>query len=258
VRGGHTVHRRIIDSMLGEPLDLVAVTGDMVLHGSDDADWQQFFTITGDLLAQVAYLPSVGNHDLGWDAADVARRAQDLFSLPPGPPDRPDGTYWYSFDLADIHLVFLDSNAYERPEQETWLDADLAAARARHVRAILAFTHHGPYSRGYHRGSKIAVERYVPILTKYQIDMIFSGHDHLYQRGEIGGIRYIVSGGGGASLYNAACGTKGRAKCPEDGMQKLAVEHHFIVLTIDKTTLEMCARRPDGSLLEKCVHYPLH
>ena len=171
VRGGHATHRRLVEAMLGEPLDLVAVTGDMVLHGTDEADWQQFFAITAPLLASVAYLPAVGNHDLGWDATDGTARTDDLFTLPAPPPDRPAGVYWYSHDLADVHLVYLDSNAYERVEQETWLAADLAEARARGVRAILAFTHDGPYSRGYHRGNGIARTRYVPILARYHVDL---------------------------------------------------------------------------------------
>jgi hypothetical protein len=251
VRSGHDVHRRIIEQMLAEPLDLVTVTGDMVLRGTDEAEWQRFFAVTRELLAQVRYLPALGNHDLGRSRVDP-----DVFSFAPAPAGRPDHTYWYSADVADIHLVFLDSNAYDRSEQEAWLEADLGAARGRGVRAILAFTHDGPYSRGDHRGNRIARDRYVPILARHHVDFLFSGHDHIYQRGEAGGIRYIVSGGGGAGLYKASCGSSGKP-CPADGMQKVASEHHFIVLTIDREKLEMCPRRPDGRLLEKCVRYRL-
>ncbi|MBL9018038.1 MAG: metallophosphoesterase [Myxococcales bacterium] len=258
VRGGHAVHKKLVDQMLAEPLDLVAVTGDMVLHGSDEADWQRFFTITAPLVAQVPYLPAVGNHDLGWDGADTARNANEVFTLPPGPPDRPAGTNWYSLDVGDVHLVFLDSNAYERPEQETWLAADLVAARARGVRAIIAFTHDGPYSRGYHRGNGIARQRYVPILVQHHVDYVFSGHDHLYQRGEAGGLRYAVTGGGGASLYGFSCGVSGKPACKlDDGMIAIAREHHYAVLTLTAKTLELCVRKPDGRLLEPCSRAPL-
>ncbi len=258
VRGGHAIHRKIVDAMLGEPLDLVAVTGDMVLHGSDQADWQRFFTITQPLLASTPYLPTVGNHDLGWDGADGATRADEIFTLPPGPQGRPAGAYWYSYDLADVHLVFLDSNAYELASQETWLAADLAAARANSVRAILVFTHDGPYSRGYHKGNGIARTHYVPILAKYHVDYIFSGHDHLYQRGEVSGIRYVVTGGGGASLYAVRCGVAGKPDCRvDDGMISIAREHHYLTLSITTTVLELCVRRPDGRLLEPCTRAPL-
>jgi hypothetical protein len=253
VRGGHDTHRRLVDAMLAEGLDLAAVTGDMVMRGSDDGDWQKFFAVTRELLATIRYLPAIGNHDLGWRQTDP-----DVFALPVGPAGRPDHTYWYSLAVADIHLAFLDSNAYEHKAQEQWLDKDLAAARARGVRAIVVLTHDGPYSRGLHRGNQIARERYVPILAKHRVDLVVAGHDHLYQRGEAGGIRYVVSGGGGASLYQPTCGVRGKPKCAEDGMQKLAIEHHYIVVTIDHDSLELCPRRSDGKLLEKCVRYRLH
>jgi hypothetical protein len=252
VRGGHDTHQRLIEHMLGEGLDLVAVTGDMVMRGSDDGDWQKFFAVTRELLAQVRYVPAIGNHDLGWGHADP-----DVFALPAGPAGRPEHAYWYSLDLADIHLVFLDSNAYEQPAQEQWLESDLAAARRKGVRAIIVITHDGPYSRGLHRGNQLARERYVPILAKHRIDLLVAGHDHLYQRGEAGGIRYIVSGGGGAGLYHPTCGVRGKPKCLDDGMQKLAVEHHYLVVTLDKESFEMCPRRTDGKLLEKCSRYRL-
>jgi acid phosphatase type 7 len=250
VRGGHDTHRRLVEQMLGEGLDLVAVTGDMVMRGSDDGDWQRFFAVTRELLAQVLYVPAIGNHDLGWGHGDV-------FALPAGPAGRPDHTYWYSLDLADIHLVFLDSNAYEQLAQEQWLDADLTAARRKGVRTIIALTHDGPYSRGIHRGNQLARERYVPILAKHHVDLLVGGHDHLYQRGEAGGIHYVVSGGGGAGLYQPTCGVGRKPKCLDDGMQKLAVEHHYLVVTLDKESLEMCPRRTDGKLLEKCTRYRL-
>ena len=258
VRGGHSTHKKLVDRMLAEPLDLVAVTGDMVLHGTDEADWQRFFAITQPLLGSLPYYPAVGNHDLGWDGADAARDASEIFALPPGPRDRPPKTYYYSYDLADIHLVFLDSNAYEVRAQEVWLEADLAAARARKVRAIVAFVHDGPYSRGNHRGNLDARTRYVPILTRHHVDMLFSGHDHIYQRGSQDGLDYVVTGGGGASLYSASCGVPGKRACPFiDGMRAFFREHHYIVLTINASTLELCARNPDGRLLEKCQRTPL-
>lgn len=242
--------------MLNEGLDLVATTGDMVLHGADEADWQRFFAVTSELLAQVPYLSAVGNHDLGWAGADHTRRDEHAFSLPAGPVGRPAGAFWYSLDVADVHLVFLDSNSYDRLEQERWLEADLAAARAKKVRSILVFTHDGPYARGYHGGSAIARDRYVPILTRHAVDLVFSGHDHIYQRGEHRGLRYVVAGGGGASLYGIRCGVPGRPKCRvTDGMQKIAREHHYITLAIGRD-IELCTRRVDGTLLEPCVRYP--
>jgi len=258
VRGGHQTHRALVDAMRGESPDLVIATGDLVLRGTDEGDWQRFFAVTGDMLATVPYYPAIGNHDVG-RTGDELRSFDEVFALPDAPPDRPSGTYWYSYDVANVHLVFVDSNSYERREQREWLAADLAAARARKVRAIIVACHDGPYSRGSHRGNTIAQRDYVPIMKQYRVDLVLSGHDHDYQRGSVDGLDYIVSGGGGASLYSQACGLPGRRKCTvDDGMEFFAKTHHYVVITIDRGQLETCARKADGTAVEPCARRKLH
>jgi 3',5'-cyclic AMP phosphodiesterase CpdA len=257
VRGGHQTHRALLAAMRGESPDLVVATGDLVLRGTDEGDWQRFFAVTADTFATVPFYTAIGNHDVG-RSGDELRTADQVFAMPPGPANRPAATFWYSYDVANVHLVFLDSNAYERREQREWFEADLAAARKRKVRAIVVVTHDGPYSRGSHRGSSIAQRDYVPIMTRYRVDLVLSGHDHIYQRGSIGGIDYIVSGGGGSQLYSQACGMpKGRKCAVEDGMQFFARTHHYVLVTIDRGQLETCARRADGTAVEPCVKQKL-
>lgn len=255
-RNGHLAHGRLVEAMLGEAPDLVLVTGDLVARGSDEADWQRFFAVAGDLLARVPYVTAAGNHDLG-ATGDEERRLDELFGLP-AVEGRPPGSFWYSIDVGGIHIVALDSNAYGQPAQEAWLRRDLAAARAAGARAILVAVHHGPYSRGPHGGSAIALERYVPILVEGGVDLLFAGHDHIYMRGARGGLSYFVAGGGGAPLYPIACGVAGKPGCKvPDGAAKAASEHHYILLTVDQKTIEACPRRPDRSPLEPCVRYRL-
>ncbi len=250
VRGGHRVHAALVQRLLDESPDLVLVSGDLVQHGGDEADWQQFFAVTAPLLAVIPYYSAVGNHDLG-RAGDLARRFTDLFALPPGPADRPAGGAWYSFDVADVHVVMLDSNAYDDATQRAWLDTDLTAAAS--ARAILVVVHDGPYARGTHGGNQTAVRDVVPILARHRVTLVISGHDHLYQRGRQDGIDYLVSGGGGAPLYRVTCGVAGRPRCQhDDGMRHVAREHHYVMLTIYPRFVELCAKLIDGSPLEPC------
>jgi len=257
VRNGHDVHRQLVRAMLQDAPDLILVTGDLVARGSDEGDWQTFFGIVGELLARVPYYPAAGNHDVGRAGAQ-RRRLNEIFAMWPGPADRPEWGHWHSFDVAGVHFVMLDSNAWRHEPQLAWLDADLRDARARGARAIVASMHDGPWSRGPHGGNQTAVDRYVPVLEAHGVDLLLSGHDHLYQRGQVGSIPYIVSGGGGAPLYSVRCGVPGRPACRrEDGMQKVSSEHHYALATFYPTHIELCARRPDGSPLEPCVNLPL-
>ncbi len=257
VRGGHDTHGQIVSSIIDEAADLVLFTGDMVLRGSDEGDWQRFFAVAQPLLARVPFYPVAGNHDLG-RAGDERRRMNEIFSLWPGPPDRPAWGHWYSFDVGDVHFVVLDSNAYTHAEQLGWLERDLAGARAGGARAIFAVTHDGPFSRGLHRGNRYAAERYVPLLASYGVTLLFSGHDHLYQRGRADGLAYIVSGGGGAPLYSVRCGVSGRPRCrARDGMKHVVSEHHYVLVTVYGRHVEACPKRPDGTALEACTSYRL-
>jgi 3',5'-cyclic AMP phosphodiesterase CpdA len=254
VRGGHDVHAAIVGHLCADAPDAVLFTGDLVLRGHDEGDWQRFFAIARPLLATTPYYPAQGNHDVG-AGGDRDRRFEDRFVLPPGPPDRPAGAAWYSVDIGDVHLVALDSNAYDAPAQRAWLEADLAAAAG--ARAVVAITHDGPYSRGTHGGNPAAARAYAPVLARHRVAVVFSGHDHLYQRGEVGGLPYVVSGGGGASLYPVRCGVGRRPRCRvDDGMIAIASEHHYVLLTVYPTGLELCPRRADGTPVEPCVRLP--
>ncbi len=262
VRGGHATHARLIAQLRAEDPDAIIATGDLVLRGSDEGDWQRFFEVTGEVLATIPYVSAIGNHDTG-RAGDARRRFGEVFVLPPVPAGadgeaRPDWAHWHSYDLGDVHLAMLDSNAYDQQAQLDWLDADLAAARARGARALIAVTHDGPYSRGTHGGNARAAQDVVPILARHGVALILSGHDHLYQRGRHGGVDYIVSGGGGAPLYAITCGVSGKRACKtDDGMIAVAREHHYVMLTVYPDAIEVCARRVDGSALEPCAQLRL-
>ncbi|MCB9573794.1 MAG: metallophosphoesterase [Kofleriaceae bacterium] len=256
VRGGHETHAELVAAIRAEDPDLVLATGDLVLRGSDEGDWDRFFAVAGELLATIPFVAAPGNHDLG-RTGDARRRFADIFALPALPADdRPAWAVWYGFDAGDVHVAVIDSNAYDEAAQRTWLDADLAAAEAAGARTILVMMHDGPYSRGSHGGNREAAETYVPIMARHHATLVLSGHDHLYQRGRQGGVDYLVTGGGGAPLYAISCGVKGKRRCKvDDGMRAVLKEHHYVMLNIYPDFVEACAKRADGTALEPCVTY---
>jgi len=255
VRTGHETHAEILRAVEGEAPDFIVSTGDHVVRGTDEADWQRFFSLAGPLLARVPYYPVLGNHDLGV-ASGSERRFEDVFALPARPADCPPGASWYSFDFAGVHVVVLDSNALGDARQLAWLEADLTASSG--ARAVFAALHHGPFSRGPHGGLPIAAERYVPVLARHGVALLFSGHDHIYQRGEMSGLPYVVTGGGGAPLYPLKCGVPGRPACTiVDGAVASASVYHYVVVEVFRDDLRLCPRRPDGTAVEECVHLPL-
>ena len=93
--------------------------------------------------------------------------------------------------------------------QRDWLQDDLARARRHHARAVFAFCHEPPWSHGLHGDSHRMIRDYAPLLVAGHVDALFCGHDHIYERGAgatpKGKLTYIVTGGGGAPLYNPRC-----------------------------------------------------
>src|SRR4029077_20455688 len=139
-------------------------------------------------------VPALGNHDAARGGAGSAR-AWSLFGVPGSPPPG-----WTSLDLGGAPFVILDTNEMRNPAQREWLIDDLARAQRRHPRAIFAFCHEGPWSHALHAGESRMVRDYAPLLAAGHVDVLFSGHDHIYERGTgstpAGKLTYVVTGGG--------------------------------------------------------------
>ncbi len=249
MRSGHDVHADIVSHIRADDPDLAIMTGDLVDMGSDEADWDRYFEIATPLLARVPVHPAPGNHEYARGG-----RGQDRFRALFGPLDPVSAPTWHSFDVAGVHFIALDSNQYRAPAQLEWLKADLA--RHKDARAIIAYAHEGAYSSGAHGDNETAKADYAPVLERAGAMLYVGGHDHHYERGRVGKLEYIVSGGGGAELRSQRCGVPGRKACLPR-VEAIFNEHHYIVVDVLPGMMRLCAKRPDGTALEACVTRPL-
>ena len=86
-------------------------------------------------------------------------------------------------------------------------------------------------------------EELIYLFKKYNVDMVFSGHNHVYERFEVDGINYIVTGGGGSPLYD---------KYRDDSnLQVFKKSYNFVVLTIDKDSSTLKALDENGNLIDQ-------
>ncbi|MEO6950644.1 MAG: metallophosphoesterase family protein [Polyangia bacterium] len=241
VRSGHDTHAELVRSILHEDPDLAIMTGDLVDMGSDEGDWDRYFEIATPLLSSVPVYPAPGNHEYARGGRGQAR-FRALFDI--------TGPSWRSFEVAGVHFIALDSNQYRSAEQLAWLRHDLESAK--HSRAIVAYAHEGAYSSGLHGDNEIAKTQYAPLLEKAGATLYVGGHDHHYERGRVGTLDYIVSGGGGAELRSQRCGLPGKKSCPPR-VKALFNQHNYIVVDVLPKLFRVCAKRPDGTPLEACV-----
>ncbi len=262
---GHVAHRAIVEALVREAPSLVFNTGDLTDVGSEESNWQKYFEITAPMGAIAPVVPALGNHDADRRGAG-ARLAWSLFGVPAkGPPG------WTSLDLGGVHFVILSTNEMRSPAQLAWLRDDLARARRHHARAIFAFCHEGPWSHGFHGGSSAMERDYAPLLAAAHVDVLFSGHDHIYERGigttPAGRLTYVVTGGGGAPLYSPRCqsptgpppvGVPGPLPVCPPSVAALTNTYHYVMVEVSPAGVTLCPRHPDGSAVEACVQLPPH
>jgi predicted phosphodiesterase len=105
------------------------------------------------------------------------------------------GERYYSYTRADVQFVALDSNLME-PRQIEWLDETLATASQAWK---IVYLHHPLYSNGRRHGSNIELRVALePILIRHAVQVVFAGHEHVYERLKPQrGITHFVAGSGG-------------------------------------------------------------
>lgn len=106
-----------------------------------------------------------------------------------------DGRRYYTFAEGSARFFAIDSNTLDQRELH-WLTGALAAATEPWK---IAYFHHPLYSNGDRHGSSIETRVLLePLLRKYGVSVVFSGHDHMYERlTPQHGITYFVCGSGG-------------------------------------------------------------
>jgi 3',5'-cyclic AMP phosphodiesterase CpdA len=245
-RSNADTHQQVADRVSREVPDFLLGTGDMVNEGGSDADWAKFFEIERALLRENVLFPSLGNHDRQGRGrtADNYRR---YFSLP---ENSPDPERYYAFTYGNARFLILDSNSYSfaLTDQTAWIEQQLQAARLdARIRHVFVSMHHPPFSVSLHGGQAELREAWTPLFEKYQVAAVFSGHDHVYSRAERNGVRYFVSGGGGAPLYPRK---KRSSDIDLEATKYFERVNHYLRVHVVGEFVEATAIRSDGTIIE--------
>lgn len=183
------VRRAMKSHLESRDIDTWLMLGDNAYRSGSQKQFNRgLFNAYPETLKQNALWAVIGNHD--------ARRwaFYDIFEFPVdgeagGVPSASE-TY-YSFENGNVHFVMMDSETEDLSDESkmaSWLKRDLAANKK--LWTVVAF-HHPPYSKGSHdsdsyydsRGRMVNMrENFLPILEKYDVDLVLSGHSHVYER----------------------------------------------------------------------------
>ena len=209
------------------PTDLALLLGDNAYPDGTDTDYQKaIFDMYPETLRTAPFWSCLGNHD-GKSANSITQSGvyYDVFTLPTlgQAGGVASGTEaYYSFDYANIHFIALDSHDSDRTASGammTWLKADLAATTRDW---IIAFFHHPTYTKGTHDSDKDSDsagrmndmrQTFLPVLEAGGVDLILSGHSHVYERS------FLLDGHYGKSeTFNAATMVKQKGDVGADGV----------------------------------------
>jgi hypothetical protein len=241
---GTAAQFNVRDRMLDSPADFVIHVGDMVYPEGEPENFNpRFFQPYREMMRRMVFWPCLGNHDV---VTNFGQPWRDAFYTP---ANNASGTEnYYSFDYGNAHVAVLDTNASTAPgtPQYSFVNADLTATQA--LWKIVAF-HYPMYSSG-RRGSFTGIrDELEPLFDAHAVDLVFAGHDHVYERtkpmrgGQIvtpdRGRVYFVTGGGGAGLVPV-------------GISRFTAysesAYHFLRVTIDGPSLHGEMIRDDGAV----------
>jgi Icc-related predicted phosphoesterase len=228
--------------------DAVINAGDLVDRGGSAGAWKVFDEENAWLRRMgVPYYPVLGNHEFMGGSTEEA--LDNYFSRFPYLRRR----RWYRLPVGAMAFLMLDSNfdemtADELRSQLTWIQNNLAECeRDPNVRMAVIVIHHPPFTHSTSEPPNVKVTHLIlPLIGgNAKCKLFFSGHIHSYERFRVGGVNYIVSGGGGGPLDHI-----GEGIFPEDLYKGGPVRgFHYCLMTLyrKQCTVEMFELQPDLS-----------
>ncbi|MDK2952204.1 MAG: acid phosphatase type 7 [Kosmotogales bacterium] len=186
-RENSSYHDFILTKIKEESFDFIFNTGDMVFLDLFWWQWEKFSEIISEL--NKPYFPVIGNHEF------------PMFYINNVFPGIEENTYYY-FVSGDSIFIVLNSNKPldENSAQYEWFKKILD--NSENYKYKFVFMHKPPFSNGPHGNNDQAINFIVPLMEQHKVNIVFSGHDHSYQRFEKNGVIYIVTAGAGAPLYD--------------------------------------------------------
>lgn len=179
----YQVAEELLRQRTGFPFNFVLMLGDNLYGRQRPQDIVRKFDRPYEPLIAVGvrFYASLGNHD---------QQANRFY-----PPWNMDGRRYYSFVRGTVRFFALDSTKLD-DRQLAWLEMQLQQSDERWK---VVFFHHPLYSSASRHGSQLdARRRLEPLFVRYGVNVVFSGHDHVYERlRPQQGIYYFVSGAGG-------------------------------------------------------------
>ncbi len=226
--------------------------GDIINRAGRDLEWEEWFKAGSFIYGSVPQVLTPGNHD--YDDLQLDPHWKYQFTQPLNGPKEVKGTCFF-IDYKNLKIISIDSaveseledeNGSALKSQKIWLDSILSS----NTKDWVVLTTHLPfYSTKDSRDNPQMRKHFQPILEKYNVDLVLTGHDHSYGRGFASDnqdikpkVMYVVSVSG-PKMYEA--GTKNWMQFKGGNLQM------FHEITIEGNILNFKAFTADGELFDQ-------
>ena len=224
--------------------NFVVMLGDNIYEGpASPEDYQRKFEEPYDTLLDdgVKFFAVLGNHD------DPRQVSYPLFHMA--------GQRYYSFAPPEdpltrlatrVEFFGLDSTNMDST-QLAWLDERLGVSKAKWK---VVFLHHPLYTSGRYRNASRAHRWAIePILTRHGVNIVLSGHEHIYQRSVLQqGVIYFVSGGAGSLRRGDGVAAPFVARSYDE-------DYHFMLMEIEGEAMHFQAISRAGDTIDAGTMY---
>jgi predicted phosphodiesterase len=175
----------------------------------------------------VKFYAALGNHDL---------QSNRLYK-----PWNMNGERYYTYSKKNVRFFVLDSDYLDRPQLE-WVERELQKANDDWK---VVYFHHPLYSSGGRHGSEVDLRTILePLFVKYGVNVVFSGHDHVYERIKPQkGIYYFVTGSAGQLRR----GDLRKSELTDVGFDQ---DQSFMLVEIDKDAMSIQAVSRTGKTVD--------
>lgn len=186
-------------------LDFAVIGGDLVNSPGELPQWEAFLEAC-DVFAKLPLVTVAGNHE----GVHSNYTYQKLFALPDDAEEDQSGEEFYSLDFGNVRMLMMDSSflteerrqsmekdAWAKEEQrvEAWIRSRTGSCEKPWLAAVI---HHPVY--GMHDEDTVSPQirrLWAPLLETGGVRIVFSGHQHLYQRTRsIHGVVYLMGNSG--------------------------------------------------------------
>ncbi len=232
---------KIADLLERCDFDFLLHTGDVVYLDGALFDYPlKFLFPYRKILPSIPFFMTIGNHDA---KSDRGKPYLKMFSLPHNNSENTE--LYYSFEWGNALFISLDSilSPFDKGSaQYEWLKNTLE--QSRHPWRFVFF--HIPLNTSSNRDIDAMRLAWAPLFEKYGVDIVFSGHDHYYERFQpIQDVIYIVTGGGGAHVK------KDTEYDRHPASEVLIKKHHFVKVNVENDRLTLTAIDEGGNSIDQ-------